>query len=153
MNTGEHFKPMKIEKMCWGPLRTRDYAICYRIKVSRASGTPCGSSSCLFCILCSFLLFLSLSGRFSSLGPIPNESLRNLLQNERLESFWDALWLELWPFLSFYVVFNIFVSFQGGFRPWDPSQTNPCAICHNYNQSALSGTPCGSSYGHFCFLT
>ena len=32
--------------------------------------------------------------------PMPsNEARRNLLSNERLESFWDALWLELWPFL------------------------------------------------------
>ena len=32
--------------------------------------------------------------------PMPsNEARRNLLQNEPIESFWDALWLELWPFL------------------------------------------------------
>ena len=32
--------------------------------------------------------------------PMPsNEALRNLLSNERLDTFWDALWLELWPFL------------------------------------------------------
>ena len=32
--------------------------------------------------------------------PIPsNEARRNLLPNEPIESFWDALWLELWPFL------------------------------------------------------
>ena len=30
-----------------------------------------------------------------------NYSKLNLLPNERLESFWDALWLELWPFLCF----------------------------------------------------
>ena len=30
-----------------------------------------------------------------------NEVQRNLLPNEPIESFWDALWLELWPFLCF----------------------------------------------------
>ena len=36
--------------------------------------------------------------------PMPsNEARRNLLQNEPIESFWDALWLELWPFLCFTV--------------------------------------------------
>ena len=28
-----------------------------------------------------------------------NEALRNWLSNERLDTFWDTLWLELWPFL------------------------------------------------------
>ena len=32
--------------------------------------------------------------------PMPsNEGRRNLLSNERLDTFWDTLWLELWPFL------------------------------------------------------
>ena len=36
--------------------------------------------------------------------PMPlNEARRNLLSNERLDTFWDALWLELWPFLCFMV--------------------------------------------------
>ena len=30
-----------------------------------------------------------------------NEARRNLLSNERLDTFWDGLWLELWPFLYF----------------------------------------------------
>ena len=30
-----------------------------------------------------------------------NDSPRNLLPNRAIESFWDALWLELWPFLYF----------------------------------------------------
>ena len=34
---------------------------------------------------------------------LSNEARRNLLSNERLDTFWDALWLELWPFLCFTV--------------------------------------------------
>ena len=34
--------------------------------------------------------------------PMPsNEARRNLLSNERRDTFWDALWLELWPFLYY----------------------------------------------------
>ena len=34
--------------------------------------------------------------------PMPsNEVWRNLLANEPIESFWDAPWLELWPFFIF----------------------------------------------------
>ena len=76
--------------------------ICYKMNVSRASGTPCGSSYGHFCF-----------------------------------------------FVWFFV---IFVTFQGGFRHWDPFQTNPCAKSYKMNVSRASGTPCGSSYGHFCFL-
>ena len=31
----------------------------------------------------------------------PNDRELNLLSNGAVESFWDALWLELWPFLYF----------------------------------------------------
>ena len=36
-----------------------------------------------------------------------NEARHNLLSNERLDTFWDALWLELWPFL--YSLATVFV--------------------------------------------
>ena len=32
-----------------------------------------------------------------------NEAQRKLLSIERLDSFWDTLWLELWPFFYFIV--------------------------------------------------
>ena len=35
--------------------------------------------------------------------PMPsNEARRNLLSNEHLDTFWEALWLELWPLFLFY---------------------------------------------------
>ena len=55
-------------------------------------------------------------------------------------------------FCFFVWFFVIFVTFQGGFRHWDPFQTNPCAKSYKMNVSRASGTPCGSSYGHFCFF-
>ena len=55
-------------------------------------------------------------------------------------------------FVFFVWFFVIFVTFQGGFRHWDPFQTNPCAKSYKMNVSRASGTPCGSSYGHFCFF-
>ena len=42
-----------------------------------------------------------------------NEARRNLLSNERLDTFWDALWLELWPFLYW-------TSFWTYLTPQDP---------------------------------
>ena len=39
------------------------------------------------------------------LGRLSNDRDGNLLSNEGLESFWDALWLELWPFLFLTLVF------------------------------------------------
>ena len=57
------------------------------MSVSRASGTPWGSVFWRFCVFVSKL--------------INYEARRNLLQNERLESFWDALWLGIWTFLCF----------------------------------------------------
>ena len=86
----------------WDPFQTNPCAKSYKMNVSRASGTPCGSSYGHFCF-----------------------------------------------FVWFFV---IFVTFQGGFRHWDPFQTNPCAKSYKMNVSRASGTPCGSSYGHFCFF-
>ena len=84
------------------------------------------------------------------LGPRSNDARRNLLSNEPVESFWGALWLELWPFEVLTIVFLHFSSFQVGYRHCDQVKTIPCAICHNNNKSACSETPCGSSYGDFC---
>ena len=50
-------------------------------------------SVCIFlCISVYVRAYLQLS---------KSDSPRNLLPNRAIESFWDALWLELWPFLYF----------------------------------------------------
>ena len=69
---------------------------------------------------------------------------RNLLSNERLDTFWDALWLVLWPFLYFIVESRRMAS--------RCLQTKRGAICYRMSVSTPSGTPCGSSYGRFCIL-
>ena len=73
-----------------------------------------------------------------------NEAGHNLLSNERLDTFWDALWLELWPFLYFIVE-----SHRIACR-W--LQTKRGAICYRMSVSPPSGTACGSSYGRFCIF-
>ena len=73
-----------------------------------------------------------------------NEARRNLLSNERLESFWDALWLELGPFLYFIV--------ESRRIACRCLQTKRGAICYRMSVSTPSGTACGSSYGRFCIL-
>ena len=64
-----------------------------------------------------------------------------MLSNEGLESFWDALWLELWPFLYFIV--------ESRRTACRCLQTKRGAICYRMSVSTPSGTPCGSSYGRF----
>ena len=71
-----------------------------------------------------------------------NEARRNLLSNERLDAFWDALWLELWPFLYF-----VAESRRIACRCL---QTKRGAICSRMSVSTPSGTPCGSSYDPSC---
>ena len=73
-----------------------------------------------------------------------NEARRDLLSNERLDTCWDALWLELWPFLYFIV--------ESRRIACRCLQTKRGAICCRMNRSRASGTLCGSSYGRFCFL-
>ena len=66
--------------------------------------------------------------------PMPsNEARRNLLSNERLESFWDGLWLELWPFL-----YSIVESREIAPRCL---QTTCGAISYRMSVSRASGTP------------
>ena len=88
-----------------------------------------------------------------SKGPKPcsNDVRRNLLSNDVDESFWDALWLELWPFEVLTLVFLHFSFFHVGFRHCHPIQSMRGAICYHNNKSAASETPCGSSYGRLKF--
>ena len=65
-------------------------AICYKMNVSRASGALCGSVFGCFSVLLSTFLATHLSSK---------DAQRDLLQNERLESFWGGLWLGTQPLL------------------------------------------------------
>ena len=74
-----------------------------------------------------------------------NDSPRNLLPNRAIESFWDALWLELWPFLCFTV--------ESRRIACRCLQTKRGAICYRMNVLSASGTALrGSSYGRYCIL-
>ena len=77
--------------------------------------------------------------------PMPsNEVRRNLLPNEPIESFWDAMWLGIQPFLCFTV--------ESRRIACRCLQTKRVTICCRMNRSRASGTPCGSVFGHFCVL-
>ena len=56
--------------------------------------------------------------------------------------FWDALWLELWPF-SYFIVESRRIACRC-------LHTTRGAICYRMSVSTPSGTLCGSSYGRFC---
>ena len=86
------------------------------------------------------------SGR---LKPCPNDARRNLLSNGQVESSRRAWRLELWQFVSLTSVFLRFFLSHVRFRYCGSLKLQECAICHNNNKSACSGTPCGSSYGMF----
>ena len=86
---------------------------------------------------------------FSGLKPCSNDARRNLLSNDVDESFWDALWLELWTFEVLTCVFLHFSFFQVGFRHCHHIHSMRYAICHHNNKSAPSAMPCGPSYGQF----
>ena len=81
--------------------------------------------------------------------PCPNDARRNLLSNGQVESSRRALRLELWQFVSLTSVFLRFFLSHVRFRYCGSLKLQECAICHNNNKSACSGTPCGSSYGMF----
>ena len=75
--------------------------------------------------------------------PMPsNEALRNLLSNDRLDTFWDALWLELWPSMCFIVE-----SRRIGHRRCHKKRGT---ISYRTRSWRGSGMACGSSYGLFC---
>ena len=57
---------------------------------------------CLMSLHVSVCIFLCISVYVRAYPQLSkNDSPRNLLPNRAIESFWDALWLELWPFLYF----------------------------------------------------
>ena len=119
---------------------------------------------CIFVYLCicvyicvHFCIFVYISV-YSHLSP--KDAPRDLLQNERLESFWGGLWLELWPFLYFHQLFEDMFNLLG--ICWDlfgPRLSQDTylkkmrsAICYKMNVSRASGAACGSSYGRFCIF-
>ena len=108
---------------------------------------------CQFC-LWKMLIFVDKLKRNCQKGPKPcsNDARRNLLSNDVDESFWDALWLELWPFEVLTCVLLHFSFFQVGFRHCHHAQSMRRAICYHNNKSAASETPCGLSYGLFCIF-
>ena len=56
----------------------------------------------VLCFSTYFCIFLYISVYVRAyLQLAKSDSPRNLLPNRAIESFWDALWLELWPFLYF----------------------------------------------------
>ena len=95
---------------------------------------------CIFGCSCVCLSIFAYVRAYSQL--CKNAAQRNLLQNEHFESFWDTLWLELWPFLYFIV--------ESRRIACRCLQTKRGAICYRMSVSTPSGTPCGSSYGRFC---
>ena len=52
------------------------------------------------CVFLSIFAYVRASPQSSK-----NDTPRNLLPKPAIESFWDALWLELWPFFAFYCRF------------------------------------------------
>ena len=66
-----------------------------------------------FCLR-KMLIFVDKLKRNCQKGPKPcsNDARRNLLSNDVDESFWDALWLELWPFEVLITVFLHFSFFR-----------------------------------------
>ena len=53
----------------------------------------------IFAYICIFLSIFAYVRAY--LQSSKNDTPRDLLPNRAIESFWDALWLELWPFLYF----------------------------------------------------
>ena len=80
--------------------------------------------------------FYKKSGEKLSKGPKPcsNGARHNLLSNDVDESFWDALWLELWPFEVLTIVILHSYFFQVGFRHCHHVQTMRGAIYYDSNK-------------------
>ena len=97
---------------------------------------------CIFAYICVFLSIFAYVRAY--LQSSKKDTPRNLLPNRALESFWDALWLELWAFLYFIV--------ESRRIACRCLQTKRGAICYRMSVSTPSGMPCGSSYGCFCIL-
>ena len=141
---------------------------------SRASGTPCGSVFGRFSVLYCKNRFPKIKfatewtdrellgrpvARYSAVfvfyctQNVKIDFLKfNLLPNEPIESFWDALWLGIRPFFCFcHVTFKrikhtCLISF---------SYCRHIKIMENRmifpkNRSRASGTPCGSAFARFC---
>ena len=53
----------------------------------------------IFVYICVFLSIFAYVRTISQLSK--SDAPHNLLPNRAIESFWNALWLELWPFLYF----------------------------------------------------
>ena len=53
----------------------------------------------IFAYICVFLSIFAYVRTY--LQSSKNDTPCDLLPNRAIESFWDALWLELWPFLYF----------------------------------------------------
>ena len=105
-------------------------AVCYRLVPLTTSGTPCGKSYGLF------VFYARISSNRDLASPKYGEG--NLLSIRTIDSFWDTLWQELWPFLCYMQESRRTVIWQA----W--------AIC-----STASGTPCDKSYGLWpvlCFM-
>ena len=60
--------------------------------------------------------------------------------------------MELGEILFLFVFFVDFQPDRKVFEGWDAFQTIETEICYRMKVSRASGTPCGSSYGRFCFL-
>ena len=60
-----------------------------------------------------------------------NEARRNLLSNERLDTFQDALWLELWPFLCFMA--------ESRRIAWETQATGQTCVKHSRFMHILQG--------------
>ena len=72
-----------------------------------------------------------------------NEVRRNLLPDEPIESFWDALWLELWPVFCFTV--------ESRRIACRCLQTERGAICYRRTDRELLGRPVARYSAVFLF--
>ena len=74
----------------------------------------------------------------------PNDRELNLMPKAPIESFWDALWLELWLFLC------VMVECRRIVRDLASPNDRELNMMPKAPIERASGTPCGSRYGCFC---